>query len=396
LSRGIFKKRRIIIFIVIFQHYGNAVKIRKFTRISRKQMNKIFNVINAFAEQAEKKFGAGIIAGITGILLLAAAMMVSAVRFETSYHGNGYTLLSSDPFNFGTVNDLRFRILSPAIGYFLFFRGPAFKFFMLAVLAVFFGLIYHYMRKKGNNPAEAIGISALFSFSTLSFYQLYFPAYTDPMSFLFILIYMMSFRNVYLNTFLLTLLLFNHENSLFLFPFFFLMSLNNNYSIRNLLTVNMRFIIALIPYLLYRIYTSSHTEVEFNSAYYFDSRNLEWTRQHVLPHLAEGIFQAFRLAWLFPLAAIAVNIYQRRYNELLLMAVILAFVFLQLVFAWDISRLVGFSFPVILIAAMRVKEFLGTKKFLQVTYAVLLLNFFIPAYCIGALDPIPYTPFWLR
>ncbi len=359
-------------------------------------MNNFFYSIDSIFEKAEQRFGRGLVWVLTGIFFLLSAALVSAVRFETSYHGNDYTLLSSNPFDFKQVIDLRFRILSPLLGYVLYLRGPVFKYFMLFVLAVFFGLIYFFLRREKYRPSEALGVTALLSFSTLSFYQFYFPAYTDPMSFMLIILYFYLFRNIFLNTILLSLLLFNHENSLFLFPFFFLLSLNGDNSIKNILTINMRFIIAVIPYLIYRFYVDAHTEVGFNTSYYFDPYGMKWTREHVAPHLLEGIFQAFRLSWIFPIAAIAINLYEKRFREILLMIVIVVFVLMQLIIAWDISRLVGFAFPVILIAANRMRIFLGTEKFLILTYSVVLINFFIPAYCIGALDPIPYTPFWLR
>ena len=115
-----------------------------------------------------------------------------------------------------------------------------------------------------------------------------------------------------------------------------------------------------------------------------------------MPHLLSGFFQAFRLSWVFPLAAIVVNIYEKRYHELILISVVIVFVLAQLTIAWDISRLIGMAFPVILISAGRIRTFVGTSKFLWLIYSVILINFFIPAYCIGALDPIPYTPLWFK
>ena len=359
-------------------------------------MYKLFPAIDVFIEKAELRFGKVIIAVFVGFIFLFLASIFSAIRLETFYHGNGFTRLSVNPYETTSENDLRFRILSPLLGHLLFLRGPAFKYFMLIILALFFGAIYFYQRKEKLFPTEAIGLTALCVFSTLSFYQLYFPAYTDPLSFLLILLFMFNYRNIYYATLLLTLMLFNHENTLFLFPFFFLLIANGNFKPKNLLKITLYFLTALIPYIIFRKIISSQAEIAFNVSYYFDPHNMQWTREHVIPHLLSGFFQAFRLFWVFPLLAISINIYQRRHLELILIIVVIVFVLTQLAIAWDISRLIGMAFPAILISARRVREYFGTTKFLWMIYTVILINFFIPAYCIGALDPIPYTPFWLK
>ncbi len=353
-------------------------------------MDKIFLTIDGIFRKAESSLGRLTVSIFLGLSLLFIAELIYSVRFETFYHGNGFTRLSLHPFEMEGENDLRFRILSPLLGYILYLRGPSFKFLMLFVLAVFFGLIYFFSRKKSFSPTEALGITMLLVFSTLAFYQLYFPAYTDPTSFLLILLFMNFYRNIKTATLLLMLLLFNHENTIFLFPFFFLLMMNGDMKSGNFTKTILAFLIAGIPYIIYRKIISSHAEVNFTFSYYFDAGNMKWTREHVLPHLLQGIFQAFRLAWILPIIAIGVDIYEKRYKEILLMCTVFFFVLLQLVIAWDISRLVGFSFPVILIAASRLHAFLGTKKFLLIVYSIFILNFFVPAYCIGALDPIPY------
>ena len=356
-------------------------------------MDKIFKVVDSFIEKAEHRYGKVTIMLLIGCIFLLLAALVSTVNWQTSYHGNGFTRLSEHPFDLENENDLRYRILSPLLGYLLFLRGPLFKFFMLAVLALFFGFIYFFMRRDKYYPSESIGITALCVFSTLSFYQFYFPAYVDPLSFLLILFFMFFHRKTPINIILLSLMLFNHENTIFLFPFFYFLSVNGDFSTKNFIRISLYFFIAIVPYLIFRKIISMHSIVEYDASYYFDSHNMEWSRQHVLPHLLSGIWQAFRLTWIFPLAAIIVDVYEKRYREIFLILVAVLFVLMQMVFAWDISRLVGMSFPIIIISAMRMKTFLGYRKFLLVTYSVLLINFFIPAYCIGALDPIPYTLF---
>jgi hypothetical protein len=354
-------------------------------------MNKIVPAIDLFFEKAESYFGRFTIAIFTGLVFLILAGSFYAVRYDTFYHGNGFARLSLHPFEMQGENDLRFRILSPLMGYILFMRGTAFKFFMLLVLAMFFAVVYFSKRKEFFKPTEALGITALLVFSTLAFYQLYFPAYTDPTSFLLILLFMMFYKNIKLATLFIGLMLFNHENTVFLFPFFFLLLLNGEYNFGKILRTIIPFIVAAIPYIIYRKFIASHAEVNFTTSYYFNPGGMKWTREHVFPHLVKGVFHAFRFAWLIPAAAFIIDLYEKRYNEIVLLGVIFIFVLLQLAIAWDISRLVGLSFPVILIGAARLRQFFGTQKFLLIIYSIIIINFLTPAYCIGALDPISYS-----
>ena len=357
-------------------------------------MEKFFLQVDIRLEKAEQRFGMWLFVIIIGLIFLLASALVTALRFELVHHGRGFTQLSMHPFNFSDTNDLRYRILSPLLGYLLFFRGEAFKYFMLFILAVFLGLIYFFNRKDNYRPSEAIFFTILAAFSTLAFHQLYFPAYNDPLSYVLIILLMYFFKKPVWNIVLLSLLLFNHENSFFLFPFFFLLFLDGNFSMKNIIQNSWRFILAIIPYLLYRKFVAFHQPVEYSLAYYFDPHNMQWTREHVLPNLAEGVFQAFRLFWIFPLLAIGLDIYQKRFFEVILILAITIFVFSQFFIAYDISRLSGLAFPAVLIGAKRVRHYLGYKNFLSFFTIVIILNFLIPSIYIGALEPIPLKPFW--
>jgi hypothetical protein len=359
-------------------------------------MEKIFVAIDGFFARIERRTGLAGASLLTGLFLLSLAMVFSAVRFETFHHGNAFTRLSIQPFGHDNPNDLRLRILSPLLGYILFFRGVAFKYFMLIILAFFIGSLYYYFRKKNLRASESFGITALLAFSTLTFYQLFFPAYTDPMSFLLIVLFMIYNKNKFASTILLSLLLFNHENTFFILPFLFLYDLENDFSFKRIITVAFRFAVAVIPYIIYRKIMLQNEEIEYNASYYLDPNNIQWTKEHVLPHLASGIFQAFRLTWLIPLTAFVINLIQSRHRENLLILAGFAVVLCQMIVAYDISRLMGLSFPIILISALRIREYAGSKKLLMLVFSIFILNLFIPSYCIGALDPISLKPLWMN
>ncbi len=359
-------------------------------------MDKIITTTDLFLEKIEQRYGRLSVSVLIGFLFLFSAALVTDIRLETFHHGNGFTRLSIHPFDFSLPNDLRYRILSPLLGYLLFFRGPAFKYFMLIVLAMFLAFIYFFRRNENSKPVAALLITALCAFSTLTFHQLYYPAYNDPLSYLLILIFLVYFKDRKAAMALLTLMLFNHENTIFLFPFLFFLSLSGNYSIGNILMISIRFIIAVFLYWMYREFISYHVKIEYTASYYLDPNQMKWAQEHVLPNLLSGIFQAFRLFWIFPVAAITINIYEKRPIEIVLFILALSGVFAQFLVAYDISRLTGLAFPVIIISAIRTANFFGYKKFVVATMIIILANFFIPSFNIGALDPIPLRPFWMN
>ncbi len=338
----------------------------------------------------------------TGFALLLSAVLltgvsaVSHMNFKTAHHGNEYTMLSEEPFNFSQNNDLQLRILSPLVAYLIFMRGPLFKYFMILVLGLFLSGVYLFLRRRNFSISGSVVMTAILAFSTLSFFQFYFPAYTDPGSYLLILLFLFAYKNNYAAVTLLSLMLFNHESNIFLFPFFFLLKSDQNFKTETLLKNLILFIIAFIPYYLYRKFIESQVELNFSLQYYFDPANMKWTREHVLPNLANGIFQSFRLAWIIPIAAICVDLFEKRYKEAILILSVFLFVTLQFLIAYDISRLSGLAFPALIIGAIRMKEFLGDEKFTISISVIFILNLITPSYCVGALEPFSYGPGWLN
>ncbi len=347
-------------------------------------------------ETTEKKTGQLVFAILAGIMMVLIAMLASTPRFQAEYHGNGFTRLSLNPFILSNEEDLRFRILSPLLGWLFFFRGASFKFFMLAILAIFYASVYFFARKKNYRPAESLILTAILAFSTLSYYQLYYPAYNDPLSFLLIFLAIIYIDRFILSTILFSLMLFNHENTIFLFPFLFLLAIGKEINAQKIAWVCLRFIIALIPYFIFRNILKSNTVIEYDLAYYFDPHNMEWTWQHVRPNLIAGFFQAFKFSWIFPIIASYLCIREKRWKEILLMAAVVVPVLSQLIIAYDVSRLIGLSFPIFLISAKRVYESKGRNYFLLTGSICVLINFFVPSYCIGANGGTYYGPFWLH
>ncbi|HNS11967.1 MAG TPA: hypothetical protein PKM97_05090 [Bacteroidia bacterium] len=357
-------------------------------------MKRFFETIDTLVHRLEKKWGLFLPGLLIGLIVLGLAALFTTPRWELFYHGKGFARLSMAPFDLSVESSLRYRILAPVLGYVLFLKGELFKYLMLGFLAAFLVLLYYFHRKKGFSPANCIGITMLLSFSTLSFYQLHFPGYSDPVSYVLILIVLFykDRRNVVMTC--LTLLLFNHDNTVFLFPFFFIFLLGNEYKLTTAFKTFLLFVPAVLLYASYRSIINSVSEVDFNTSYYFDPENLRWTRDRVSEHLAEGIFQAFRLGWVLPILAMLLYISKRNFKDVLILIVGFVFIASQFFIAYDISRLMGLAFPLIILSAWTIRDAYGTKIFNNLTWTLVFINLFIPSLCIGALEPIPYPPFW--
>ena len=184
-------------------------------------MEKFFLQLDTRLENAEQRLGNGLFVIIIGLFFLFASALVTALRLEPVHHGRGFTQLSLHPFNFSDTNDLRYRILSPLLGYLFLFRGEAFTFFMLFIQVVFLGLLYFFSRKEKYRPSESLAFVSLGAFSTLTFHQLYFPAYNDPLSYLLITLLLFYFRKPLWNLVLLSLLVSITRILFFFSPFSF-------------------------------------------------------------------------------------------------------------------------------------------------------------------------------
>lgn len=342
----------------------------------------------------EAKLGTAGMILLCGTLLLIFAALFTTPRWELYYHGKGFSRLSSAPFDFSGGSGLQYRILAPLLGYIFFMGGSMFKYFMLLVTIVFLGACYVLHRKKDFSPTQSIAISGLLALSTLTFFQLHFPAYTDPLSYLLILLLLFYFKTKWKAILIISLLLFNHDNTLFLMPFIFLLLLGNEYTTVNFMKKATWMILAFLPYLLYRIGVSSLDGNQFDADYYFNANNLKWTWDRVTEYFWLGVFQAFRLAWIFPLIALVINARNKNYHEISLILVCFVFVATQMFIAYDISRLMGLAFPVILLGIWRLKDVLSERQFNFSLWMVLIIQLFIPSYCIGALEPLQYPPFW--
>src|SRR5580700_10527141 len=112
-------------------------------------MEKLAAKINNVCYHTERRFGIYGASFLFGLLLMGLACISTTSRWEPHFHGTAFSQLSENPFDLSQENALRFRILSPLLGYLLFMRGPAlYLYFILFVMAAFISGVYIRYRKK--------------------------------------------------------------------------------------------------------------------------------------------------------------------------------------------------------------------------------------------------------
>ncbi|MBA3972341.1 MAG: hypothetical protein H0X46_09405 [Bacteroidetes bacterium] len=334
---------------------------------------------------------------IIGSIILVFDMIYITPRFEAAYHGLQYSLLSNDPFDFTSPNPIRYRILPSLLGYLSFLRGDLFFIIPLIFALLLVSSIYWVYRKKEFSPVDSVLFTGLIAFSCTIYIQLVAPGYTDAVFYFFIFLSFSFVRNLYLSACFFCLALLTHESSLFMLPGLLLYAMYiNGSSAVTFIKYIAAYIIALVPLLLYRYWVNQHIAVEFDLDLYFSEKNIDFAVSKMLPLLPAGLFYAFKLFWIFPLYALYISWKNKEYNFILLLMSIIVCNVLQVIIAFDITRMLCLGFPAILLGAEKVKSYWSKGKFTRFTMSLTAINFLVFQYVINSsgidpLLPLPYT-----
>ena len=343
-------------------------------------------------EHSEAMMGKFLTALLLSLVLAGIAILYGAPVWEAYFHGETFSRMSEMPLKLAPDIALQYRILSPLLGYLFFLRGINFKWFMLAVGVLFLCLVYLLSRKKGLNPFESLGVSALMAFSTPILFVLHYPGYTDLTTYVFIVLIIMFRHKKNLCYILTGIAFFNHEFIAFLIPWIAFMLNDNSFKTKKYFETIFILLLAALPYLFFRIYVSRQVSVEYDTSYYFNASNISWTLNHIKKLFLLGFFEAFKLFWLLPILAIVYELKQKRNSLLIATVLIIGGTLLQLLIASDTSRLIGLAFPVILFGAFTMKKKWG-EAFAKRLWILILINLFIPSYYIGQEYIIPFPPY---
>lgn len=347
-------------------------------------MKHFVDTVDALLARIESRSNLATTSVLVGLILLLASSLYVMPRFEVSYHGIGYRQLAEDPFNFSKENPLQFRILTPLIAYIL--RIPSAAYFCLPLFfaILFLGAIYYWYRKQHYSPAEALGMSGLIAFSSTIFIPLISPGYTDIVSYFLVFLSFVTVTNKKLFIPLFCAALFNHEMALFLLPALFAFSVfQSEDKLKECIMFVISAAVSCAPYFFYRYYVGQHANIEYNFEFYASMKNVQQNFKLVARLTPVGAFFAFKLYWFIVLYFLSQSIYKKKFDAFLPVALLLLFTFLQLLFAYDITRLFSIAFMAILLSADYLRTNARDGEFRYHVWTLIALNFFIPQYFVS-------------
>jgi hypothetical protein len=352
-------------------------------------MTKVIEKINAFC------FFLEITALFIALIILGFDMLYVAPKFEPVYHGEIYSDLSKNPFDFSQPNALRYRILPSLIGYLTFLRGNLFFIIPLIFALFFIASVYWVYRRRGYTPMDSILFTGFIAFSSTIFIQLIAPGYTDAAFYFFLFLSFAFVKDIYWSALFFALGLLTHESCLFMLPALILYS---RYIHKNKKSVALKhfvlLLIAVLPLLLYRLWVKQHVAVQYDLSFYFSQKNISFSIERALQHLPLGLFFVFKLFWIFPIYELYKTLKQKQYDFLLLLLVIIFCDVIQLIIAFDITRMLCLGFPIILLSAEKIKEEWEPTKFTRFVLVLTLLNFLVLQYFMSADGLIPLRPLY--
>ena len=341
----------------------------------------------------ESRFGLTISSGLVGLLFVTIAGIYITPHFTAAFHGYNYSLLSNSPFDFSSNNPLRFRILLPLLGYLLFLRGPLFVIVPILFLWLLFSAIYHNYRRKNYPGADALLFSSLVAFSCAGLIPIVAAGYTDSGTYLFLFLAFTMIKRTGWSALNFALGLFNHECSLFLLgPLLLYHYYSHQKDVPKTARFTMYIIFAVVLYGAYRYIVAQLTSVEYDWDYYFANLGKVTNIHRVWRSTFVGAFFAFKLLWLLPMYALFLTFKAKEYLLALVITSIIFCTFLQLLIAYDITRIMCLAFPAILLSAERLKREFPSEQFTRILFVLILANLFVPQFLVADGEIIPMMP----
>ncbi len=302
-------------------------------------------------------------------------------------HGGEYNLMSFEPFKFEAGYRAQNRILTSLIAHYVyylpFFPYHDFTLFIDVIGVFFISCVYVAARGNGLSPVISIMGACVMTFSTPVLYFIYYPGYTDITSYTLIFLAMCAVRNNLVWPWLLALSLLNHESNFFAYPWFlFLYYLRNDRKISRTAVAVLLMTLSAVPWYYWVNYVASHHPPTYSVSYYLNA-SMRQTLRLVSGSLHAGFFQAFKLFWIIPAYAICAHLRDRKFAEAALYVLIVSCAMAQLALAWDTSRLLSASFPVIFLGFVTLAQRWERVLFQKIMSNLIVINLLVPQYYVG-------------
>jgi hypothetical protein len=341
----------------------------------------------------EARIGLPLSALVVGLGLVAAAAILSRPSLGPVNHGALYARLSEAPLSLAEDNWVQLRILGPLVGYVLFLRGGLFPLLPLAFLVLFLSSIYLHYRRSGVGHATSLGIAGLMAFSTPTLFPLSGAGYVDPIV-AFLLFWCFARPGLpFLQGLLFTLAIFTHESALFALPWVLMPSgPGQPRRWRSWLMTAGLCALGIVLLFAWREYATAQIPVRFSNDFYLGRIGKNWRIIRWL--LPLGVFMAFRLFWALPVLAAFDAVRRRDWHASAWLSAVVGGAVAQLVFAHDVSRLMGLAFPAVLKGADLIRRERGEPALERLLWALILWNLLVPAYEVRPPGVYRFVPLW--
>lgn len=353
--------------------------------------------IEAKLERVEARWGVAAGAIVVGAALLLGAAFYTTPAVEPRFLGVWFSQLSAAPFDFGQSNPLHFRLLGPLLGYVVGLRGDLFVFLPILFDFALLALAYAICRSRGLGPGDSFLMASLLAFSCVIFLPLASPAYTDSVSYFFILLAFGLPRRAYVSVAAFALALLNHEANVALLPALALLigyehseRWHRPYVVAIALTLA-----SLLPLVVMREVIGMRVEAVYGAGDYLSLAYIVFNLQQIAYLAPLGAFFAFKLFWYYPLHLV-LNPKSVRRPQLLVLLAIFAGVTSQLLVAFDVTRLFVLGFPGIWLAALWWRRERGEARFRHLTWRLVAYNFLVAQYYVALEGPVFLEPLPVR
>jgi hypothetical protein len=311
----------------------------------------MYSKVDKIVEWLEVKAGRASAVWIALGFMVAAAIYVRPA-VNTVALGNLYARMAEYPFTLIDGTYVGYRILTPLLSYFLGFRGQLIIITNLLVAAAVLALVFYYFRSRTPSPGDALYAVAVMAFSLVTLTTIYYGGYTDSMTYLLVFLMWWFRQKRWLFYVLFLLALMNRECVLFLIPWFAYLHVSEASS-KKLAVVDLLtgFYLVGSVYIPFRWLVELYGSVVLTTEHYLTPMRhapLCWF-WNSYPQSILGLFTVFKLMWVIPVLAIIGLWRSGRRREVYSMLLLMACVCAQLLIAYDSSRMLTLSFPVVLL-----------------------------------------------
>lgn len=332
--------------------------------------------LEAWLEQRERGLGVWGVAVLAATALLALGALYVRPALEAVSHGVYYAELSRAPFAPGD-NPVAYRVLTPLVAWALGLRGNRILLLNLVFAWATLVLVYQHYRASGRPAVLALGYAALLGTSMPILFTLHVNGYTDAASYLLLWVLVARARKPWQFGLLVLLSLLNRESVAFMLPFLLLLQWRRGAGLRaSLLATALALGVYLgVRYALGRQAASAQSVTFYLAPLLRDP--LHWLRKGSVAYQA-GLFSAFKLFWLLPLAGAVWAACSRRWWDGALLASAVGGALAQTVIAVDTSRMLCMAFPAVLLGAELLEPWLRERRGQAGLLALVVLNLGVP------------------